>query len=113
MSDTLIISVDAMGGDHAPMAVIEGVASVARKDPSVFFFLYGDENKILPLTKQFGLASDRFKIHHTTSVVKADDKPSVAIRSGRESNRRFIISLNNTCCMVNFKTIRSQSELFC
>ena len=86
MSDTLIISVDAMGGDHAPMAVIEGVASVARKDPSVFFFLYGDENKILPLTKQFGLASDRFKIHHTTSVVKADDKPSVAIRSGRESS---------------------------
>lgn len=96
MSDTLIISVDAMGGDHAPVSVIEGVASVAKKDPSVFFFLYGDENKILPLAKQFGLASDRFKIHHTTSVVKADDKPSTAIRAGRESSMwKAIMSVRN------------------
>ncbi len=96
MSNTLIISVDAMGGDNAPLAVIEGVARVAKTDPSVFFFLYGDENKILPLTKQCGLSSDRFKIHHTTQVVRADDKPSVAIRSGRESSMwKAIMSVRN------------------
>ncbi len=96
MSDTLIISVDAMGGDHAPAAVIEGVARVAKSDPSVFFFLYGDENKIQPLTRQFGLLPDRFKIHHTTQVVKPDDKPSVAIRSGRESSMwKAIMSVRN------------------
>ena len=96
MSDTLIISIDAMGGDYAPGAVIEGVARVAKTDPSVFFFLYGDEAKILPLTKQFGLKPDRFKIHHTTQVVKADDKPSAAIRSGRESSMwKAIMSVRN------------------
>ena len=86
MSDPLIISIDAMGGDHAPEAVMEGVARVAKSDPSVFFFLYGDETKIAPLATQFGLKPDRFKIHHTTQVVKADDKPSAAIRGGRESS---------------------------
>ena len=96
MSDTLIISIDAMGGDNAPAAVIEGVARVAKSDPSVFFFLYGNEEKILPLTKQFGLAPDRFKIHHTTQVIKADDKPSVAIRNGRESSMwKAIMSVRN------------------
>lgn len=96
MSDTLIISVDAMGGDNAPAAVIEGVARVAKEDPSVFFFLYGDEAKILPLTQQFGLKPDRFKIHHTTQVVRADDKPSAAIRNGRESSMwKAIMSVRN------------------
>ncbi|MBQ7413537.1 MAG: phosphate acyltransferase PlsX [Alphaproteobacteria bacterium] len=96
MSDTLVISVDAMGGDNAPVATIEGVARVAKTDPSIFFFLYGDEAKLLPLTKQFGLAPDRFKIHHTTQVVKADDKPSAAIRNGRESSMwKAIMSVRN------------------
>lgn len=97
MSDnTLVISVDAMGGDHAPEAIIEGVSQVAKKNSSVFFFLYGDETKILPLTERFGLKADRFKIHHTTSVVKADDKPSVAIRTGRESSMwKAIMSVRN------------------
>ncbi len=85
-----------MGGDHAPAAIIEGVARVAREDPSVFFFLYGDEARLLPLTEQFGLKPERFKIHHTTSVVKADDKPSAAIRNGRESSMwQAIMSVRN------------------
>ena len=96
MSDPLIISIDAMGGDHAPEAIIEGVARVAKSDPSVFFFLYGDEAKIAPLIKQFGLKPDRYKIHHTTQVVKADDKPSAAIRGGRESSMwKAIMSVRN------------------
>lgn len=96
MSDTLVISIDAMGGDHAPDAVIEGVSQVAKSDPSVFFFLYGDEAKVLPLTKKFGLAPDRFKIHHTTQVIKGDDKPSAAIRNGRESSMwQAIMSVRN------------------
>lgn len=96
MGDTLIISVDAMGGDNAPEAIIEGVARVAQEDPSVFFFLYGDETCLLPLVDRFGLKSERFKIHHTTSVVKADDKPSAAIRSGRESSMwQAIMSVRN------------------
>ncbi len=96
MSDTLIISVDAMGGDNAPAAMIEGVARVAKENPSVFFFLYGDEAKIEPLARQFGLASERYKIHHTTSVVKMDDKPSAAIRNGRESSMwQAIMSVRN------------------
>jgi len=96
LSDTLIISIDAMGGDNAPAAIIEGVSRVAKSDPSVFFFLYGDEAKIEPLTKQYGLAPDRYKIHHTTQIVKADDKPSAAIRNGRESSMwKAIMSVRN------------------
>lgn len=85
-----------MGGDHAPDIVIDGVARVAAEDESVFFFLYGDEGKILPLAKKYRLAPDRFKIHHTPRWIKPDDKPASAIRSGRESSMwKAIMSVRN------------------
>lgn len=96
MTDTLVISVDAMGGDYAPRSVMEGVAMAAAKDPSVFFLIFGDENQVFPLAREFGLKQDRFKVHHTTQVIKGDDKPSAAVRSGRESSMwKAIMSVRN------------------
>ncbi len=86
MSDTLTISIDAMGGDNAPEAIVDGVSRAALRNPDVFFLLFGDEKQLEALTAKYQLAADRFKIHPTTQVVKGDDKPSVAVRSGRESS---------------------------
>ncbi len=96
MSNTLVISIDAMGGDNAPESVIEGVSRVAAKDKEVFFFLFGDEAKIKALADEYHLPNDRYKIHHTTDMVKGDAKPSVAVRSGRESSMwKAIMSVRN------------------
>ena len=96
MSETLVIAIDAMGGDNAPEAIIEGVARVAKKDKSVFFFLFGDEEKIKKLADANCLPDDRYKIHPTTDVIKGDAKPSVAVRSGRESSMwKAIMSVRN------------------
>ena len=55
MTDTLILSIDAMGGDHAPESVLEGVALSAKQHDDVFFFLFGNEEKIAPLAEKVGL----------------------------------------------------------
>ena len=45
--ETMKIAVDAMGGDHAPQAIVEGVAfSAAKIFPEVEFLLYGKEAEI-------------------------------------------------------------------
>lgn len=96
MSETLVISIDAMGGDNAPQSVIEGVSLVAKKEPSVFFFLYGDEAQIKKLADEYKIPDTRYKIHHTTDVIRGDAKPSIAIRSGRESSMwKAIMSVRN------------------
>lgn len=96
MSEKLIISVDAMGGDHAPEIVIAALASVSQKQEDVFFQLFGDEAQINPLVEKYKLNRDCFRIHHTEVVIKADDKPSAAIRSGRESSMfKAIMSVRN------------------
>ena len=82
----LVIAVDAMGGDNAPESVIAGIKLVQKENPDVFYLLYGDEKKILPLTKKYRLDESMFKIYHTEAVVSMDEKPSVALRTGRESS---------------------------
>ncbi|MBP5160964.1 MAG: phosphate acyltransferase PlsX [Alphaproteobacteria bacterium] len=86
MPKRLVIAVDAMGGDYAPAAVIEGVKRAYDRNPDVFFLLFGDQDQILEHVKRVGLSEDAFKIYHTSQVVKATDKPSAAVRYGRESS---------------------------
>jgi len=83
---SLVISVDAMGGDYAPRSILEGVALAAKKHKEAFFFLFGKEDILAPLVKEVGLDPSCFKIHHSDDIVKATDKPSQAIRSGRNSS---------------------------
>ena len=49
LSDNLVISIDAMGGDNSPRVFIAGLASAAKKNPDVRFLLFGDEGKVLPI----------------------------------------------------------------
>ena len=52
------IAVDAMGGDYAPQAVVEGVNQALATFPDIEIQLYGDEAKI----KQHLTATERVSI---------------------------------------------------
>ena len=86
MEKQTVISIDAMGGDFAPRCVLEGLALSVKKHKDLFFFLFGNEEVLIPLAKEVGLPSECYKIHHTNHIIKATDKPSHAIRTGRESS---------------------------
>lgn len=86
MSDEVTISVDAMGGDEAPKSVIDGVAKLASSDPKLRFILHGDTAKLEPLIAQTSLSRDIYTIKHTDEIVRMEDKPSVAVRRGRNSS---------------------------
>ncbi|HFU4112062.1 TPA: phosphate acyltransferase PlsX [Streptococcus suis] len=76
------IAVDAMGGDHAPQAVVEGVNQALADFPDIEIQLYGDEAKI----KQYLTATERVSIVHTTEKINSDDEPVKAIRRKKESS---------------------------
>ncbi|MDP6951331.1 MAG: phosphate acyltransferase PlsX [Alphaproteobacteria bacterium] len=90
----ITIAVDAMGGDEAPRMVVRGVRLAALRRPNVDFLLYGDEAALQPLMKRHRrLLGDRVRIVHTDQVVGAEDKPSVALRRGRQSSMRLAIDV--------------------
>ncbi len=81
--DMVTISVDAMGGDTGPAAVVPGLAISKQRHPELQFVLVGDEAAIQPhLNAQANLV-DCVTIIHTDVAVSMDAKPSQALRTGR------------------------------
>lgn len=81
MNQKAIISIDAMGGDLGPSAVIEGIAIASRKDADLRFVVNGQQDLIAPLIAAQGLDSI-CTIRHADAVVTMHDKPSQIMRHG-------------------------------
>lgn len=81
-----VLSIDAMGGDLGPSAVVAGMAKAAAKNPKIRFIVHGDETELRGLiAKKPGLA-DRCDIRATTGVVAMHDKPSHVMRHGKNTS---------------------------
>ena len=57
---SLVIAVDAMGGDHAPESVIAGVKSAEEQHPDIRFLIFGDDAKVLPFVEKYRLDATRY-----------------------------------------------------
>ena len=76
------IAIDAMGGDNAPAAIVEGAMEAIAHQKNLHITLVGDEDKIKPLLKN----NERITILHTTEEVGPEDEPIRAIRSKKKSS---------------------------
>ncbi len=91
MSQRLTIAVDAMGGDSAPDMVIDGVARARTRFPNVHFLLFGDQTRIDPLLASHKHLQDAVTVRHTDQFVSSEEKPSVALRQGKQSSMQLAI----------------------
>lgn len=91
-SKHILLSLDAMGGDKAPRMVIEGAALALKENPNLRFLMYGDERQIIPLMKKHPELESAAQLFHTSEFIKSDDKPSIALRQGRNSSMRLAIN---------------------
>ena len=76
------IAVDAMGGDYAPQAIVEGVNQALADFSDIEVQLYGDEAKI----KQYLTATERVSIIHTDEKIDSGDEPTRAIRKKKNAS---------------------------
>ena len=82
------IAIDAMGGDHAPLAVVRGAEAAAAVGVGELV-LVGDENAIGPLLqKRSGI-----EIVHAPDVVEMKESPSTALRRKKDSSINKAFSL--------------------
>lgn len=83
---------DAMGGDNAPNMVVRGALIATKRYPQVRYIMVGDRALLEPLIeRRRRLRNAVLDVVHTEQVVRADEKPSTALRSGRESSMRLAI----------------------
>src|SRR6201987_3930065 len=91
VSDGITIALDAMGGDRAPGIVVKGAEIALQRHPEAHFLLFGAEDEVRPLLAKAPRLGKSVTLHHTSEVVAGDAKPSLALRTGRQSSMRLAI----------------------
>lgn len=75
-----IIAVDAMGGDHAPDVVTDGVRRALDADPDLHVLYVGPADVVAPL------AGDRCEPVTATEVIGMGEHPAAAVRGKKDSS---------------------------
>ena len=77
------IVVDAFGGDHAPLEIVEGALLAIQKHKDIEIILCGKEDKIREILNG---RNERIEIVDASQVITNDDHPTVAIRHKKDSS---------------------------
>ncbi len=77
------IVVDAFGGDHAPLEIVEGALLAIQKHKDIEIILCGKEDKIREILNG---RNERIEIVDASQVITNDDHPTDAIRHKKDSS---------------------------
>lgn len=76
------LAIDAMGGDNAPQAIIDGALRSLHTFPNLHIDLYGDEAILAAHMKQHA----RMNVIHCTEVIEGEDEPVRAVRRKKDAS---------------------------
>ena len=81
------IAVDAMGGDFAPQAIVEGALLAVRECEDLdCLYLVGDETAIRAEIARCGGDPGRVEIRHAAEVIGMGESPATAVRRKKDSS---------------------------
>ena len=86
MARDIVISIDAMGGDSGPAAIVGGMVISASKNDEIRYIVHGDEAELRPLIEKQQALDGIVEIRHCNDVISMTEKPSRAMRSGKDSS---------------------------
>lgn len=86
MAESLVLSIDGMGGDNAPDIVVEGVEIAAKRSPDVRFLIHGDAARLNALLDRFPQAKAVSEVRAAEKAIGMDLKASQALRQGKGSS---------------------------
>ncbi len=86
------VALDAMGGDHAPAAVVQGAIDAARKGQGVI--LVGPEDRVrAELDRLRASWNLPVQVRHAPEVVGMDEHPAQAMRRKKQNSIRIALEL--------------------
>ncbi|MFZ0389543.1 MAG: phosphate acyltransferase PlsX [Calditrichia bacterium] len=88
------IIIDAMGGDHAPKAIVEGAVLAAKASNSLQPVLVGDQEKVKTALQQFDITGLNFEVVPATEVIGMEESPKSAVAEKPDA------SINVACRML-------------
>lgn len=90
---SVVIALDAMGGDHGPSVVVPAALAAVAAQPQLVVTLVGDRQVLEDELARHGGGGERVRIHHASERVEMDELPSQALRTKKDSSMRVAIDL--------------------
>ena len=85
MIKSVVIAVDAMGGDNSPDKVIRGISHFLKKNNDVFFRIFGKQNVIETYISKYNLSKKFLEIIDCEDIVQNNDTPLTAAKKKNTS----------------------------
>jgi glycerol-3-phosphate acyltransferase PlsX len=87
VSDSIVISIDAMGGDHGPAVAVPGVSLALERlaGRPVRFLLHGNEAQLNAELARHPAAKAVCEVRASDKVIASDEKAAQALRRGKGS----------------------------
>lgn len=113
-----VISVDAMGGDRGPVAVVAGLVDCLERHPGLNVILHGNEAELARLVGRHAMLAGRCSLVHAPRTVTMTDKPAQVMRHGEGTsmwsclesvklgNASAAVSCGNTGALMALSMIR-------
>lgn len=80
------IVLDAMGGDNAPVATVQGAAEALKNDPQLYLVLTGRQKALEEELKKYSYDKSRLEIVDCPEVIEMNDVPTVALMTKKNSS---------------------------
>ena len=92
MSKRVHIAIDAMSGENSPKKIVDGIEISLNKNKENFFILYGQKDVLVKEIANKKIIKENSEIIHTPDIIKDDESPLSATKSGKESSMWKAIS---------------------
>ena len=86
MEDKIIVAVDAMGGDNAPVEPIKGAVEAVNSKDNIYVVLTGNEEIIRSELAKYTYNKDKISVKNTTEVIETGEPPVMAIKKKKDSS---------------------------
>lgn len=86
MEKIVKVVVDAMGGDNAPAAPIQGAVDAVNERNDVFIYLTGKEDVIKAELAKYTYPKDKIEILPASQVIETAEPPVMAIKGKKDSS---------------------------
>jgi len=85
------VAIDAMGGDHAPAAAVEGSALAVAESDDLVVLLVGQTERLNAEIDRLGVASPALRLVESPEVIGMDASPTAAVQQTRQSTVHILL----------------------
>ena len=86
MSQMVNVALDAMGGDNAPQAVVQGAVNAIAESKEVKVFLVGKQEEITKELSKYTYSKEQIEVVDAREIVDMAEPPVMAIRKKKDSS---------------------------